>query len=236
MGAKPQGCYEFRIEIVEPISKSTLAGVRKAINHIEKETGRKCSSRHEGLKVILVSDGGDVDAALAIGRLLRENKAHVSIPHNHQCNSSCVFLIAGAVTRLIVGEVGIHRPYFAELSMDVPVATIRNVREEQVKKIRSFLDEMDIAPQLLDAMLSVPPSEVRYLSKPELQFYRLSITDPTHEEAGAAMFAEVLGISTAEWRRRQAQANQECAYLFKSETMTQYFACQDKIKFAPAGR
>ena len=236
MGTKPQACREFNIEIVERISKGTLAGVRKAIKHIEKETGRKCSSRHEGLNVTLVSDGGDVDAALAIGRLLRENKAHVIIPRAHQCNSSCVFLIAGAVERLISGKVGIHRPYFAELSIDVPVATIRKAREERVKKIRSFLDEMDIAPQLLDAMLSVPPSEVRYLTESELKLYRLSITDPTQDEANAAMFAEVLGISTAEWRRRQARADQECAYLFNSEAMAQYLECQREIEFAPPSK
>jgi hypothetical protein len=58
------------------------------------------------------SRGGDVAAAMAIGRMLRKENAWLGV--NGVCISACVLILAGAVDRQIgkSDAVGIHRPYF----------------------------------------------------------------------------------------------------------------------------
>ena len=43
------------------------------------------------------SDGGDLEAAIAIGRLLRKKEAVIRV--QGRCASACVFILAGAVVR-----------------------------------------------------------------------------------------------------------------------------------------
>jgi hypothetical protein len=47
----------------------------------------------------LSSNGGDVEEALRLGRILRKNKIQVIIPMDSHCYSSCVLLLAGGVAR-----------------------------------------------------------------------------------------------------------------------------------------
>jgi hypothetical protein len=55
--------------------------------------------------------GGDVEAAINIGRLARKYNASVSSIYG-TCASSCVFILAGGVDRhLLSSIVGIHRPF-----------------------------------------------------------------------------------------------------------------------------
>lgn len=60
-----------------------------------------------GLIVLLNSSGGDGEAAMKIGKLLRSKKAQVFVIG--QCESACVFVMAGGVVRAAnSGTVGIH--------------------------------------------------------------------------------------------------------------------------------
>lgn len=48
--------------------------------------------RNKSLSVYLGSPGGDVDAALKIGRIIRENEGSVSVPVPEKCFSSCALI------------------------------------------------------------------------------------------------------------------------------------------------
>lgn len=61
-----------------------------------------------GLIIILDSSGGDGRAAIAMGRMARENNAHIFVKGT--CRSACVFLLAGGVYRdARAFAIGIHR-------------------------------------------------------------------------------------------------------------------------------
>ena len=62
---------------------------------------------------VLRSRGGSVSAALNIGRFLRRKEADGFVA-KEVCFSSCVYILAGATQRHVVGPVGIHRAYEPE--------------------------------------------------------------------------------------------------------------------------
>lgn len=64
--------------------------------------------------VLLDSPGGNVSAALEMGRLLRRISAHTVVDGGASCSSSCIFLLAGGVERNVFlnGRIGLHRPRF----------------------------------------------------------------------------------------------------------------------------
>ena len=56
--------------------------------------------------------GGDVDAAMKIGQIIRENEWPVTVSGNSKCFSSCALIYIAGVSRMNVGVIGLHRPYF----------------------------------------------------------------------------------------------------------------------------
>jgi hypothetical protein len=62
------------------------------------------------------SRGGDVSAAMMIGRIFRQESAFLQV--DGVCISACVLVLAGAVDRFVKNSfmIGIHRPYLAQTS------------------------------------------------------------------------------------------------------------------------
>jgi hypothetical protein len=71
------------------------------------------------------SRGGDVSAAMTIGRIFRQETSFLQV--DGVCISACVLVLAGAVERFVKTSfmVGIHRPYLAQTSYT----------EEQARKL-----------------------------------------------------------------------------------------------------
>ncbi|MBY0270909.1 MAG: ATP-dependent Clp protease proteolytic subunit [Burkholderiales bacterium] len=160
----------------------------------------------------LDSRGGDVEAAIAIGRELRRLSAEVIV--NGDCFSACVFILAGG-TRRTIGRgdrVGIHRPY--PVSTDRrDYATAQREHEQLRKQARAYLDSMNLPTALFDAMLRVPPQEIKILSNDELARYGLNQDDPIRAELEDAEDARTYGITKNELYRRRAIAKAKCTPL-----------------------
>ena len=62
------------------------------------------------------SPGGNLDAAIDIGCMLRADRMPVIILKGAQCVSACVMVLAGGVERRLFGKIGIHRPYLDQPS------------------------------------------------------------------------------------------------------------------------
>lgn len=162
-----------------------------------------------GFTLILGSNGGDVREAIKMGDLVRKEKLTVNV-HKSGCSSSCVFILAGGIDRLADDHtVGIHRPYFVELKTKSELEA-RKARESLITDIKSYLVRVDVSLALLDAMLSIPPNQIKTLSSEELIAYRLVGRDATDEEMRVANIAKYYGITSAEWRFRDAKRDQAC--------------------------
>lgn len=174
--------------------------------------------------VHLDSTGGDVDTAIAIGKIVREHDGFVTV--TGRCYSACVLIFAGGVTRFgssnILAErsevtgVGVHRMYFATLHGGLTQDQVKLQYQNELSRIRKYLKEMDVAPEFLSFMQSIEPEDVHLMTGDELQQYGLG-GDVVYDERKTADQASWLGITSAEYRQRRLRSadaasgkSQEC--------------------------
>jgi hypothetical protein len=177
------------------------------------------------LHVSINSGGGSVREALKIGRFLRSHNALVGLRKGDQCLSSCVFILMAGVMRdahLGVGEVGVHRPFLFAADQDHDFEqSYRETRSE----LEAYSDEMRVPRSLLDLMYSVPPGEVRILSRDEIELF-LPLMDPVYEEQRVTASAQSYGISNFEYRTREKKAEEECRELMDNLKFYEWENCK----------
>jgi len=158
----------------------------------------------------LNSNGGDVLNAISLGRLARKYELETIVRSGSECVSSCVLVYAGGVRRGQYGKIGVHQPYFSQLRADISRDEIRDIRKRLNDIILAYLDEVNVSRQLLELMLSTPPERIRYLDEKDLEYVRLLREDPDFNEKQVAERAYEYGITSAEYRARDALSDRRC--------------------------
>ena len=177
------------------------------------------------------SNGGDVQTALQIGRILREREATISVGFyvansdgtnsrtTATCYSACVLIFAGAVRRQIVFEhdnldnllgkaptpVGVHRVYFGSLRPGRSQLEVKREYDNILDEVRTYLSDMDVSPAFLPFMQSINPEDMHLMTGKELEQYGLGNLNIVYEEREIAFEASLRGITSAEWRQRKRQ-------------------------------
>ena len=152
--------------------------------------------------VWLASSGGDIDAAMVLGRILRRFGLFTLVGRDEQCMSACVFAFMGGERRTVAGQLGIHRPFFPTTQVDPD----RQVRYRLLQKaLRDYIDEMDFPYSLYEAVMVVPPESIKILAPAELKRFYLDGISPSSEDLADATSAKRLGLSMAEYLKRKAQ-------------------------------
>lgn len=159
-----------------------------------------------GYWVNLDSEGGDVYASMAIGRMFRKARVYTK---GHKCMSSCVLLLAGGVDRWLIegSAVGIHRPY----STDTEAVSFEELQTKTTKlgvDVSAYLSEMNIPSSLYDSMKLIPSESVKILSYSELMAFGLNGKDPVFSELNDNSEAKLAGISKREFLSRKALSEQ----------------------------
>lgn len=170
------------------------------------------------LMVILDSTGGSVNDSIAIGQEIRSiNPFTVNVDKGSVCVSACVFILAGAPSKRVEGLVGIHRPYYEFDSALTPGAQKQQYSAME-KRIKHYLESVNVPTGLYDTMFRIPPEQMRYLTFKEMQDYNLNEDDPYYKESRDAQWAHRIGISKTEYASRKSacyrlpndQATKEC--------------------------
>lgn len=162
-----------------------------------------------GNTVWLASNGGDIDAGMELGRLLRDRGLYTLVGKNDQCMSACVFVFMGGERRSVAGRLGIHRPFFP-YTYDTPD---RRARFRHLTKVlREYFDELDFPASLYEAVMLVPPESIQILTPGELKTYYLEGISPSSEDRLDALAARRLGLSMRAYLDRKATAP-ACAFL-----------------------
>jgi ATP-dependent protease ClpP protease subunit len=145
-------------------------------------------SHHHAPVLLINSSGGDVQEAMAIGRLLRKHKAMVIV--DEKCISACTLVLAGASSRVVLGlppfgktKLGIHRirsssPQAASLSADASISQYNNMKQ----LVYEYLREMDVSVALAEKMFKIGSEDVYFLNDAEAEQWSLSGTDPAYAE------------------------------------------------------
>ncbi len=178
-----------------------------------------------GNTVWLASYGGDIDAAMELGRLLRKWGVFTLIGKDDQCLSACVFAFMGGERRSVAGQLGIHRPFFP-FTQDTPD---RQARFRQLEKtLKGFIEELDFPTSLYEAVMLVPPESMQILAPADLKRFYLEGISPSTEDMIDAASARRLDISMIEYLRRKAKAP-ACAFLDAGQGQ-----CEGKVRKAAA--
>ena len=159
------------------------------------------------------SKGGNVEEALLIGREIRKNMFGVIVLEKAECLSSCVLILAGGVSKFVMGTVGVHRPYFTYIQDGKSADEVRSMRDSLNQRIKSFLNYVDVPESLLEEMLAYPPEKIKVLSEQDLIKFRLNGKDATQEEIDTASSAKFFNLTSAEYRKRFEEAYSKCLHL-----------------------
>lgn len=200
------GIFDF----VGPIRRGDSLNVKSYFKSYTSDCDEK------RILIKLNSDGGDVEEAIAIGEAIREYQLHTTV--HDKCLSACVFVFAaGLIKSSPGGKIGIHRPYFSSLDSNENMASIQKKRQALEAKLRDYLINFDVNPELLQLMLSTPPHEMKVLSEKQLKYYRLDGWDSNYEEQSYAKSARSYGIGSAEYRKRQSEGLNGCEKSWKEQ-------------------
>ena len=96
----------------------------------------------------------------------------------------------------------------------------------KIRLIKAYLAEMDVPESLLDAMLSIPPEEMKILSESELKQYRIFHDDANFEEKRTAENAKEWYLTSAEYRKRDAEKNKTCGLPIYVTDHSTYSLCE----------
>jgi hypothetical protein len=159
----------------------------------------------EGYIVTIESDGGDLFAAMTIGRMFRKARVHAVVGYSAGCMSSCVLLLAGAVNRTIFGAVGIHRPYSSD-TQSVSFEAMQAVTEKVGADVSVYLHGMNIPASLYEAMTRVPPESIKILEFSDLKAFGLYDRDPVFAELNDNLEANLAHVSKSEFLSRKGMS------------------------------
>lgn len=186
-----------------------------AEDFIETYEGFRQSDQYFHYTALLDSEGGDIYAAMKIGRYLREHKARIVITGDSKCFSSCVLIYVGSVYRSSFGQLGLHRPYIHAEN------AAQRSSEEEIRMIygdvKRYLQEMNINDELYRLMMATPPEEMLVLNWDDERLpFLIPDKDPVYAEVQLQNREFKIGITTSELRRRNAWAKQNCYKLYEN--------------------
>jgi hypothetical protein len=184
------------------------------------------------LSVTLDSQGGDVFAAMKIGRIIRKYDGTTEI--SETCYSSCALIyIAGVIRANFNGDLGLHRPYLSSAPQS------RDMIEKQVPlmlaAIKSYVAEMGITDAFYQQMVNTEPSNVIIYRDNQASEKLVPMLDPTFDEIAVANEALKFGITTSEMRKRDGDAKISC----KSIDFRDYqrrVSCEQAVKWGLSQR
>lgn len=209
-GPHPEGPWDrlMRIEFTGLISHDKVSYLRRMMATHRPIEGYLSGKRPDKFAVSLDSPGGDVYAAMELGRVFRRNLVSIRLMGGKaECASACILAWIGAPMRQ-VSEAHpafiIHRPFgFASAEQNL-LAASGQWRTLQTD-IHQHLLDMNIPATLLDAMNEIPSETSRKLSAEELSRYLMVVNDPAFAEIQDAKHAQALGVSRMEYLNRQRQ-------------------------------
>ena len=152
--------------------------------------------------VAFSSSGGEFDAAMDLGRLLRRLRVSTLVGRDEQCLSSCVFAFMGGDRRVAAGRIGIHRPYFSSTRYLLD----RRVQYQQLqRKLKEYIEELDFPPSLYEAVMAVSSEAIQVLGPGDLKRFYLDGMSPSAEEEADAESARRLDMPIGEYLQRKAK-------------------------------
>lgn len=135
------------------------------------------------------SEGGNIMAALELGRAIRKAGLDTYQEQGRECASACSLLFVSGVNRTADDQViGVHQAWFdtdAGIDMEEAVSAVQELTADML----TYLIEMGVDPKLLHLSLTTPSDDMHYLSTDEM----VALNVVTGAEGGADVAADTSG-------------------------------------------
>jgi hypothetical protein len=171
----------------------------------------------------LDSVGGDVFAAMHIGRLIRKHDGVTIISVPSKCYSSCALLFISGVMRHNLGELGLHRPY--QVSALQNRQTIETQLPRMLALLREYVAEMGVADNFYDQLVNTEHTKTA-IYRIDSYANLVPEIDPGFLEAQFAYGARRYGMTAAQMRQRERDAE-----ICLTRAVKEIVACQEAIKW-----
>ena len=122
----------------------------------------------------LNSDGGDVNEAMRIGRMIRQNVIRTQVFSSDFCGSACFFVWASGAERLTSSaSIGVHRPRFKkEYFRGLSANEAERKYLEMANVVRDYLEDMNIPNHVIESMFNQSSNDILYLNSSILKKLR----------------------------------------------------------------
>ncbi|MBC8493573.1 MAG: hypothetical protein H8D41_02160 [bacterium] len=126
-------------------------------------------------RLILNSSGGLIMEAIKIGNFIADKNVEVIVSAPSKCYSACVFIYAAAKTRYAVGEIGVHRPFAKDISVDnLSYYEYLDKYKSLTPKFKQYFSKFGVSENLVDLMNSISSEEIKILTYDEREVYGLN--------------------------------------------------------------
>lgn len=182
--------YQSLVDISGEITNQDVRAFNNIVRQLKNRT----------LAIRLNSPGGDVLAAMQIGRTIRKLDGKTVVPIGSKCYSSCALIFISGVTRGNYGELGLHRPFLASAPLNRQA--IEDQYPEILVQIKRFVSEMGITDDFYQQMVNSEPSEM-VIYTDENYTSLVPTDDPVYQEISVAYWARLYGVTTLALRQRR---------------------------------
>lgn len=122
----------------------------------------------EGRQISITSPGGSIEEATKIANLVRE--AYFKVMVIKECHSACFLIYAAGVTRLPIGKVGLHNPYYAkEYVQSRSAAELERAMKTDAGKVKQTLANFGVNQYLIEKMMSQTSKELYIMSPRDIE-------------------------------------------------------------------
>lgn len=133
------------------------------------------------------SPGGNVFKAMELGRLIRAFRLTTLQPRGPDCSSACALAFMGGVSRFAEpGAIGVHKSSFGP-EVSISAADAVSAVQQLTADVISYMIEMGTDPALLQLSLQYERDDIRYLSRSEMERYRVTTTESQDSQPPVAM-------------------------------------------------
>lgn len=195
------------------------------------------ANKNKYLTVHFDSLGGDVRAALDLGRVIRKYVATTYLGAG-DCASACVLSFVGGADRTTASKAprfGIHTPYSID-TRNITYENADNRFKTTSKLVAQYLQDMNIPSSLFDEMLRYPAESMHVMTSEELSRYRVLGMDPAEQDRRDSNLARLYGVDKQTYLSRKQLTKIECDRHSidnpTKDSFLKHILCRDRIMYA----
>lgn len=204
------------IRIDGEITTETPRQFSSALLEARRQSPNRSFGGQQLIFVFLDTPGGNVGAAVTIGRMLRANAANVWVDKGATCSSACIFVLAGGIDRWAVpgAKLGLHRPYFEQkMFAGLSYEAAQKLYGRLSSAVQTYLIEMGITADLYEMMIRIPSDDLLELDHDLAERTNLLGKDPAYEEWDRARYQQL--VVAYEKCLRQGKPEIDCQTQFR---------------------